>query len=349
MKENPMRRTLYCFMIILMILPGWIGAQSYITPNGDMKIVVIKDPYSDSRTGPELLKGPGLLASGGLLEKLPEWGCSLEAILDVEMPPELEREYGEWNRASLTNRTLGKMMYAYDKGEVFFIGLLSGSKSVIGMLAGLQHLGPGRAPMKDSQGRDIIGLPRLGDAKPLKVGLVWIDAKAAFNTPDISVEGNMGGMNVAIAAGLSNSTLRMQAGLDPPISTKFIVMAGIRDTNPYEQFNIDNSFIETISINDLKHNSENIKKQMRRLSGLTDILYIHVDLSVLDPSEIPGHPHTVPHGPTSRELADCLETMFSFPRAAALGIASLHDEADEMSVKAAYRLIEGALKGIKNR
>ena len=289
------------------------------------------------------------MASGGLMEKLPEWGCSIEAVLDVEMPPESEREYGEWNRASLTNRTLGKMMYAYDKGKVFFIGLLSGSKSAIGMLAGLQHLGPDRALLKDSSGRDIIGLPRLGDARPLKVGLVWIDAKAAFNTPDISVEGNMGGMNVAVAAGLSNATLRMQAGLDPPISTKFIVMAGIRDTNPYEQFNIDNSFIETISISDLKHNSENIKKQMKRLSGLTDILYVHVDISVLDPSEIPGHPHTVPHGPTSRELADCLETMFSFPRAAALGIASLHDEAEEMSVKAAYRLIEGALKGIKNR
>ena len=336
-------------MILIIMLPGWLIAQAYVTPNGNVKVVVLKDPYSDSRTGPELLKGPALLASGGLPEKLTEWGCAIEAILDVEMPPELEREYGEWNRASLTNRSMGKMMYAYDKDEVFFIGLLSGSKSVIGMLAGLQHLGPDRAPLKDSLGRDIIGLPRLGDSKPLKVGLIWIDANAAFNTPDISVEGNMGGMNVAVAAGLSNATLRMQAGLDPPISTKFIVMAGIRDTNPYEQFNIDNSFIETLSVTDLKHNSKNIKKQMERLSGLTDILYVHVDLSVLDPSEIPGHPHAVPHGPTSHELAVCLETIFSFHKTAALGIASLHDEADEMSIKAAYRLIEGAINGIKNR
>ena len=217
------------------------------------------------------------------------------------------------------------------------------------MLAGLQHLGPDRAPLKDSRGRDIIGLPRLGDAKPLKVGLLWIDARAAFNTPGISVEGNMGGMNVAVAAGLSNATLRMQAGLDPPISTKFIVMAGVRDTNPYEQFNIDNSFIETISVSDLKNNSENVKKQMKRLSGLTDILYVHVDLSVIDPSEIPGHPHAVPHGPKSNELAACLETIFSFPKVAALGIASLHDEADQASINATYRLIEGAIRGVKSR
>ena len=156
-------------------------------------------------------------------------------------------------------------------------------------------------------------------------------------------------MNVAVAAGLSNATLRMQAGLDPPVSTKFIMLAGIRDTNPYEQFNIDNSFIEMISVQDLKNNFDKIRQQMKRLSGLTDIVYIHVDLSVLDPSEIPGHPNAVPNGPMSHDLAACLKSIFAFPKVAALGIASLHDDAEETSINAAYRLIEGAVKGIKSR
>ena len=336
-------------MIIFILLPGWISAQDYITPDGKIKVVIIQDPYSDSRTGPEILKGPELLAKSGLMNKLTEWGCTIEATLDVKMPEELEREYGEWNRASLTNRTMGKMMYAYDQDEVFFVGLLSGSKSVIGILAGLQHLGPDRAPLKDKRSRDILGLPRLGHSKPLKVGLIWISAQAAFNTPDISVEGNMGGMNVAVAAGMSNSTLRMQAGLDPPISTKFIVMAGVRDTTPYEEFNIDNSFIQRLSVEDLKQNSPSVQKQMKRLSALTDVLYVHVDLSVLDPSEIPGHPHAIHHGITSKELSACLETIFSFPKAAALGIASLPDDANKKSIASAYQLVEGAIKGIKNR
>lgn len=344
-----MKKIILSVMIMFVLLSEWTLAQDYITPGGKIKTVVIKDPYSDSRTGPELLKGPDLLANSGLMERLPQWGCDIESVIDVKMPEKLEREYGEWNRASLTNRNMGKMMYAYDQGDVFFVGLLSGSKSVIGMLAGLQHLGPDRAPLKDPSGRDILGLPRLGDSKPLKVGLIWISAQAAFNTPDISVEGNMGGMNVAVAAGMSNATLRMQAGLDPPVSTKFIVMAGVRDTNPYEEFNIDNSFIERLSVSDLKYHSMRIEEEMKRLSSLTDILYVHVDMSILDPVEIPGHPGAVGVGPTSKELAQCLETMFTYPKAAAFGIASLHDDADKKSVEAAYRMIEGAIKGIRKR
>ena len=217
------------------------------------------------------------------------------------------------------------------------------------MLSGLQHLGPGRSPLQDNLRRDIIGLPRLGDGKPLKVGLVWIDSKGAFNTPDITLEGNMGGMNVAVAAGICNDTLRLQAGLDPPLSTKYIVMAGLQNTNPYEQVHIDSTFIETLSVDDMRNLSPNINAQMERLSKLTDIIYIHVDMSVLDPAEIPGHPQAVPGGPSANELAACLEMMFKHAKAAAIGIASLHEEADEASVKSAYILIEGAIRGVKGR
>ena len=62
----------------------------------------------------------------------------------------------------------------------------------MGMLAGLQHLGPDRQPLKDSRGRDIIGLPRLGASKPLRVGLVWIGERGDFNTPNTTTEGDMG-------------------------------------------------------------------------------------------------------------------------------------------------------------
>jgi arginase len=217
------------------------------------------------------------------------------------------------------------------------------------MLAGLQHMGPGRSPLKDSRNREIIGLPRLGEGRPLRVGLVWIDSKGAFNTPDSTLEGDMGGMNVAVAAGLCNTNLRLQAGLDPPLATKYIVMAGVQNLYPHEQVHIDNTFIEILSVDEIRNRSENIAKQMERLSRLTDLIYVHVDLSVLDPAEVPGHPQAVSEGPTSQELAACLEILFKHPKAAAIGIASLPDDAEEISLKAAYRMLEGALRGVKSR
>lgn len=91
---------------------------------------------------------------------------------------------------------------------------------------------------------------------------------------------------------------------------------------------------------------------MERLSRLTDIIYIHVDMDVLDPSEVAGHPLTAPEGPTSQKLATAIQKMFTWPDAAAMGIASIpFGERDKggHSLRAAYRLIEAAVEGVKSR
>jgi arginase family enzyme len=343
-------KNLACLLAVFLLFVPVIGAaQAYVGSDGTVKVVVIKDPYSDSRTGPELLKGPDHLEAGGLNGVLTDLGCDVVKTVAIKMPDELEREYGEWNRAAHTNRVTNKTISESDLGEHFFIGLLSGSKSLVGMLGGLQHLGPGRQPIQDNRGRDIPGLVRLGDKKPLKVGLLWIDSKGAFNTPDITLEGNMGGMNVAVAAGLCAHNLRIQAGLNPHLSTKYIVMAGVRNTNPYEDVAIDESFIEKISVAEIKSISSNVHTQMERLSQITDVIYVHVDLSVLDPAELPGHPEAYPGGPSSGELAAFLTAIFKYEKTAAIGIASMQEEAEETTIKAAYRLIEGAIQGVKSR
>jgi arginase len=337
------------FLSALILLPSSGLSQQSVTNSGRLSVVVVADPYSDTRTGPELVEGPGLLLAGGLEERLRNLDCEVAAVRTVQMPPELEREYGEWNRASLTNRTLGKIIYEFDLGEHFFVGLFSGSKSLVGMLAGLQHLGPDRQPLQDTRGRDILGLPRLGKSKPLKVGLVWISERGDFNTPNTSLEGDMGGMNVAVAAGLSNSMLRTQAGLDPPLSTKHILMAGVQNTNPYEELNIDNSFIQRISVNEMRSRNGQIEAQMDRLSSLTDVIYVHLDLSILPPDEIPGLPSSPSEKLPSRELAVLLESIFAFPKATAMGIAGLPNGAGAEALDAAYRLIEGAIGGVRKR
>ena len=75
-------------------------------------------------------------------------------------------------------------------------------------------------------------------------------------------------------------------------------------------------------------------------------------MDVLDPAEVPGHPLTVSDGPTSEELAAALTEVFEYPKVAALGIASTPwgpRDPDGVSLKAAYNLIEGAIKGVQGR
>lgn len=325
--------------------PAW---ASRINPDG-IHVTIIKDPYSDSRTGPEKLKGPDRLFSAGLETRLRSAGCRIDRVIEVAMPAEMEREYGEWNRASLTNHALNTSIAGFDRGDSFFIGLLAGSKSLIGMLAGLQHLGPGRSPLRDEAGREIKGLVRLGKGRPLRVGLVWISARGDFHTPDNTIEGDRGGMNVAISAGLCLTDLRLQAGLDPPLAARYIVMAGLQDADAYERHSIDSSLVETLTVEEIRGPFDALRLQMERLSRLTEIIYVHVDLSVLDPSEAPGIRRVMAGGPSVRELAAGLRTIFEYPAAAALGIASLPEDAPDQTVTAAHRLIEGAIEGLRAR
>jgi len=77
-----------------------------------------------------------------------------------------------------------------------------------------------------------------------------------------------------------------------------------------------------------------------------------VDMDVLAPEEVRGHGLTAPDGPTSRELAACIELMSTYPKTAAIGIASTpygERDPEHISRRAAIRLVEGAIRGVQKR
>ncbi len=200
------------------------------------------------------------------------------------------------------------------------------------MLSGLQHSGPG--------------------GRPVRVGLVFIDAHADFNTPETTLSGMLGGMPVAIAAGMGLTRMRLKAGLDPALPGSHVVEPCMRDTDPLEQDLLDRSEIQQLSVEDIRHSSQNLHRQTQRLSETTDVIYIHVDMDVLDPREVPGHPLTVAGGLSSVDLAAALTEMFKYEKVAAFGVASTpFGDRDKTGVsrQAAYNLILGAVKGVQQR
>jgi arginase family enzyme len=89
----------------------------------------------------------------------------------------------------------------------------------------------------------------------------------------------------------------------PPLSDIHVVMGGVRLTDPLEQQLLDDSRIEQLSVDDLRHATPAVFAQLDRLSRLTDKIYVHIDMDVLDPREVMGHQNKVPNGPSSDELA----------------------------------------------
>jgi len=311
--------------------------QTYRDTDGNTKVAIVENPYAHHTLeapgvgiGLELSGGPKMLETGGLKDILADLSCNLKEVSIVQLTPEEEAQYGLWNKIGYANGHLGTFVTANQKKDYFTIGLLAHCTSLMGMLAGLQHSS---------------GWP------PLRVGLVWIDSHSDFNTPETNLSGMLGEMPVAISAGLCLHRIRLQAGLDPPLPTKYVVMAGLRNIHPYEQELIDRSDIEFLSTEDIKNVSANIGHQMKRLSQLADIIYIHVDMDVLDPMEVPGFGLPEPGGPTSEELSAALTAMFRYEKASAFGIASTPYRNDKGNIarNAAYRLIQGAVKGVKAR
>jgi arginase len=295
-------------------------------------------------------EGPKYLAEGGLLPLLEKLGCDVQRMDTAVLTPEERKEYGAWNRDALESRRIGQLAAADRLGDGLIIGLLTDCTDLLGMLAGLQHL----KPAGEGVGGDERSLQRDGLAglKPLRVGLIYLDAHADFNTPETTLSGMLGGMDVAAAAGMCLTRLRLKTGLDPALPTRYIVFGGLRDVDPLEQELLDRSDCEFLSVDDIRAASDAVETQMKRLTRLTDVIYVHVDMDVLDPAEVSGFYLPAPLGPKSQELADCLRRIFKWPKAAALGIASSpfgERDTEGHALRAAHRLIEAAVLGTKSR
>lgn len=321
-----------CFVVPLVLIPLPLRAQRYGSEDGEVRTALVKMPYRGARNVPELSEVPDYLERGGIQERLTRLGATLAPIQTVALTPEEADQYGEWHRLGLANGHLAGIVADNEMEGFLSVGLLANCSSLMGMLAGLQ-------------GSDPSGGSR-------KVGLVFVDAHGDFNTPETTLSGMLGGMPVAVSAGLALHNLRRESRLDPAIATEHIVLAAVRDLDPLERELVEGSDIQMLTVEDIRERSENLHAQMRRLSEATDIIYVHIDMDVLDPSEVAGHPLTVPDGPTSFELAAALTVMFRYEKVAALGIASTpagENDPDGLSRDAAYRLIEGALEGVADR
>ena len=326
-----MRRTIL-IVLLCAALPFPLAAQRYASDDGELRVALVKMPYSGARNVAELSGGPTYLETGGIQQTLSRGGVALKPIPTIALTAEEEPQYGERRRLGMANTHLADIVASNEQEGYLSVGLLANCSSLMGMLAGLQQSDPG--------------------GRPLKVGLVFIDAHGDFNTPETSLSGMLGGMPVAVSAGLALYRLRKWSGLEEPIPTEHIVLGAARDLDPLERDLVEEHELARLSTDDFRRRSARMHEEMERLSRETDIIYVHIDMDVLDPREVPGHPLTVANGPTSRELADALTEMFRYEKVAALGVASTpygERDPDGVSLQAAYNLIEGAVEGIRTR
>jgi len=314
------------FAIFLTALTFVVNAASPV------KVDVIKNPYGGSRNTPELSTNPDYIHAAGLERLIGEWGGELiRPVQDVRLDGEQEHEYGEWNRMALANSNFAEIVREGLQDDLITVGLEANCNDLLGMLSGLKY---------DS------------DGNARRVGLVFYDSHGDFNVPETTLSGMLGGMPVAVAAGHALHNLRQTTGLAEPLPMSDIMWGGVRDLDPLEADRFREYEVRQVSVRDIREISDNFRQQFAALAGEVDVVYVHVDMDVLEPDEVPGHGLTVPDGPSSKALAAAIGVMFENPKTVALGIAStpsFNRDPNGVSRQAALNLIEGAIKGAQTR
>ena len=302
------------------------SAQRYTSMDGSLRISLAEQPYLPNGVS----AGPRTMANGGIQPVLSLLGASVRVDEASLTPPE-SLEYGGWKKLSMALGHYADIVAANERDGYFTVGLLATCPSMPGLVGGLQHSGPGK--------------------KPLKIAVLWLDAHPDINTPETTRSGSLGGMPVAVATGRALQRMRVDAHLEPALKDEFIVMAGVRLTDPLEGQILKHSSIQQLSVDDLRHSTPAVFAQLDRLSRIADKIYVHVDMDVLDPREVMGHVNKVPDGPSSEEVATLFEAIFTrYPKASAIGFATIPDsDPDGLSLAAVNRMILAAVRGVKAR
>jgi arginase len=293
---------------------------------GGIRVALAKQPFSPNG----LSKGPDTMANGGIQQTLASMNATVR-IDEAKLTPEEDKEYGGWKRLGYALGHFADIVSKNERDGYFTVGLYATCPSMPGMVAGLQRSGP--------------------DGKPLRIGMLWLDAHPDFNTPETTRSGSLGGMPVAVATGRALHVMRKDAKLDPPLADELVVMGGVRLTDPLEQELLDTSQIRQISVADLQTMSPAVWAELDRLNRIADKLYIHIDMDVLDPREVMDHGNKVPGGPSSEELARLFEEIFKrYSKASAIGFATIpsRDEGG-LSIAAVNRMIAAAVAGVQAR
>jgi len=143
-----------------------------------------------------------------------------------------------------------------------------------------------------------------GAAKHKKLGIIWVDAHADFNTPETTPSGNIHGMPLAALCGLGDSRLVSLWDETPPIlDPKRVAVIGARDLDLGEKRNLREAGVMVQSMEQIDRLGmvAALEKAIERVSRDVDGIYLSFDMDSLDPRHAPGVGTPVNGGLTFRE------------------------------------------------
>ncbi|GAA0468452.1 arginase [Paractinoplanes deccanensis] len=129
-----------------------------------------------------------------------------------------------------------------------------------------------------------------------RVGLVWLDAHGDFNTPDTDASGFLDGQGLAMAVGRCWTALTSTV-----LPEDRVLLAGARSLDPAEESALRGSAVAWLPPGHVRDGTS-LRRAVETLAGRVDIVHLHVDLDVHDPSIAPANSYAAPDGLSADEV-----------------------------------------------
>ncbi len=190
-----------------------------------------------------------------------------------------------------------------------------------------------------------------GAARLRRLGVIWVDAHADFNTAETTPSGNIHGMPLAALAGLGDPRL-VGLGLSstPAVNPAHIAIIGARDLDPGERQNLRQAGVAVFSMDQIDREGlyAIARKAIEIVSRGTEGIYLSLDLDAVDPLYAPGVGTPVAGGLTYREAHLMCEMVAETGRLQGLDLVEVNPILDERNRTAAMA-VELAVSALGKR
>jgi arginase len=314
-----------------MTSPSTIRSKFLSAPS---ELGVVAVGFSGGQCKPGVDAAPSALISAGLLTQLrDELGYDLHGDSEVNdynsLLPKSDPDYqGMKNPRAVSSVTqqLSEQIYDHAKAGRFVLTLGGDHSIAIGTVCGTSKA------IRERLAREI--------------AVIWVDAHADINTPELSLSGNVHGMPVAFLTGLAsaidpttttgsatatnghadNDTTAHSSSPSlppsssvlpfswlpstPPLSVSKLVYIGLRDVDRAEKLLLRQHHIRAFSMHDIdRHGIGRVMELALAHIGADTPIHLSFDVDALDPQWAPSTGTPVRGGLTLREgdyIAECV-------------------------------------------
>lgn len=278
------------------------------TNSRTIRLVGVPMDLGAGRRGVDM--GPSAIRIAGVSQGLRKLGFEVEDDGDVGVPTPESRKQGPENARYLDaiyhvcNRLRLRVRRTLEDGRVPLV--MGGDHSIaIGTVAGV-------AEFYRNQGQ--------------RLGLIWVDAHADMNTPEISPSGNVHGMPLATLLGFGHEKLVTLGGFSPKVDKENVCLIGIRDLDEHERDVVRRSGIHAYTMRDVDERGMRaiMQEAIAFASQGTVGFHVSFDLDGMDPRDVPGTGTPVKGGISWREANLLMEMVADSGRMTSVEVTELN-------------------------